>query len=657
MQPRPPSFARGLWVAALAACVAASAPLCFAQDVAEASPDTSADSDTASGQVDQIIVTGTRLETTERTEGSAVTVLTQQQLEDGQYRSAKDALQQVPGLDVVQSGGPGGNTAIFIRGADSGQTLVMLDGIELNNPASTNRGFNMANLTLENIERVEVIRGPQSTIYGSDAMGGVINLISKKAEKGVHVSATSEAGSFSSFNQIANLSYGSDPIDVSTSITQQDLGSVSAASQKYGNNEPDRYHNTSLSSRIRATPSDLFDLSSTVRYNTTSNDLDNFGGAGGDDPNRTLDSGDFFTRGDLTGHFLSKTLTPTAYVTYTRQTMQDTNYPDAINLDTLDSSFNGDVFTYGGRLNWSPGKILSLVGGVESQRERADSYYFSDGPYGPYQDELYGRSAQDDAYYVEGRLAYDESLYVDAGVRHDQHSIFGNHTTFKVAPAWLVTSTTKLHGSVGTGFKAPSLVQLYSSYGNPDLQAEDSVGWDIGIDQDIIKDKASVSLTYFRNTFDNLITFDPANYLLANIDSANTQGLEVGTDITPVEDLSVRVAYTYTDTENDLTGESLLRRPRNKAAVTAVYSPTKRLRAQVQWRVYSSRGDYDYNAYPPSRVTLAGYGIVDIALSYQLSSQFEIISRVDNLFDQSYEEVFGYGTMGTTAFGGIKVSL
>ncbi len=584
-------------------------------------------------------------------------MVTQQQLEDGQYRSAKDALQQVPGLDVVQSGGPGGNTAIFIRGADSGQTLVMLDGIELNNPASTNRGFNMANLTLENVERVEVIRGPQSTIYGSDAMGGVINLISKKAERGVHLSATSEAGSFSSFNQIANLSYGSDPIDVSTAITQQDLGSVSAASQQYGNGEPDRYHNTSLSSRIKARPSELVDMSSTVRYNTTSNGLDNVGGAGGDDPNHNLDSDEFFTRGDLSGHFLADTLSPTAYVTYTRQTLSDTNFPDEISFDTLDSSYNGDVFTYGGRVNWSPGKILSLVGGAEVQRERADSYYFSDGPYGPFEDDLYGRSAQDDAYYLEGRLSYDESLYIDAGVRNDQHSIFGNHTTFKVAPAWLVTSSTKLHGSVGTGFKAPSLVQLYSSYGNPDLKAEDSVGWDLGIDQDIVKDKASVSLTYFRNTFDNLITFDPSNYLLENIDSAQTEGLEVGTNVAPVKDLSVRVAYTYTDTKNDLTGEALLRRPRNKAAITAVYSPTPRIRSQVQWRLYSSRADYDYGAYPPSRITLGGYGIVDIALSYQITSRFELISRVDNLFDKSYEEVFGFGTMGTTAFGGIKVSL
>jgi vitamin B12 transporter len=117
------------------------------------------------------------------------------------------------------------------------------------------------------------------------------------------------------------------------------------------------------------------------------------------------------------------------------------------------------------------------------------------------------------------------------------------------------------------------------------------------------------------------------------------------------------VSYTYDDTENDLTGESLLRRPRNKAAITTVLTPTSRIRSQIQWRLYSSRADYDYNAYPPQRVALAGYGIVDVALSYQISSEFELIGRVNNLFDKSYEEVFGFGTMGINAFGGIKVTL
>ena len=144
--------------------------------------------------VDQIIVTASRLETTQEDVGSSVSIVTQEELQQGKYPNVVQALRKVPGLDIVQSGGPGGNAAAFIRGADSSQTLVLLDGIELNNPASPNRAFNLTNLTLENVDRIEIIRGPQSSIYGSDSMGGVINIISKKAKDGGHATVSSEAG-------------------------------------------------------------------------------------------------------------------------------------------------------------------------------------------------------------------------------------------------------------------------------------------------------------------------------------------------------------------------------------------------------------------------------------------------------------------------------
>lgn len=162
--------------------------------------------------VDQIIVSASRLETRESNVGSSVSVVTQEDLRQGRYQNVVQALRKVPGLDIVQSGGAGGNATAFIRGADSDQTLVLLDGIELNNPASPNRSFNLTNLTLENVDRIEIIRGPQSTIYGSDAMGGVINIISKKAKNGVHASASSEAGAYNTFNQVGSLSYGSEAI-------------------------------------------------------------------------------------------------------------------------------------------------------------------------------------------------------------------------------------------------------------------------------------------------------------------------------------------------------------------------------------------------------------------------------------------------------------
>lgn len=611
-----------------------------------------------SNELGTIIVTGSQLPSDTKTTGSSVTVIGEQEIEDGQYRNALGALQQVPGLDIVQSGGFGGNAAVFLRGGNSEGTLVLLDGIELNNPATPNRSYNMANLTLENIERIEVIRGPQSTIYGSDAMGGVINLVSKKAQEGVHSTVTSEAGSYNSFTQVGNISYGSKGFDVSTGITRQDIGGISATNAADGNSEHDGYENTSLTNRMRFAPTDTVEGSVTTRYDHSNTSLDNMGGVGGDDLNRRFRNNEFFTRGDMSVGLLDKTLTPAAYISYSRHSLKDVNSPDAASSEVLDSSFGGDIVTVGSRATWKPSEVFSSVVGGETQGERADSYYFSDGAFGPYQDNFYGQEARTNSVFYEAKTTLDKSFYIDAGVRHDNHSIFGGKTTYKVAPAYLIDSSgTKLRGSVGTGFKAPSLVQLYSSYGNRDLQPEQNLGWDVGIDQDVIKDRVSVSLTYFDMDYDELITFNPSTFVLENIDKANMRGTEIGLTTRLSESLSTRLAYTYTDTENDTTGEALLRRPKNKNSLTVVYQPTSRFRSQVQWRVYSSRFDNDFNTFPPERVSLGGYGIVDLAASYQLSQRFELFARVDNLFDKEYQEVLGYGTLGAAAYGGIKISL
>jgi vitamin B12 transporter len=606
---------------------------------------------------DQIIVTASRLETTQADVGSSVSVVTQEELQEGKYPTVVEALRKVPGLDIVRSGGPGGNAAAFIRGADSSQTQVLLDGIELNNPASPNRGFNLTTLTLENVDRIEIIRGPQSMIYGSDAIGGVINIISKQAKKGVHMSAMTEAGSYSSFNNVGTLSYGSDAIDFTGGVTQQDVGNISSAGANYGNFEHDAFHNTSLSGRLALRPSDSVDTAFITRYGRSNAGLDNFGGYGGDDPNRHYNNEEFFNRGQIEARFLDNTLTTKAWTDYTDHGLYDNNDPDQMSAEYLRSNYIGNMLDAGTSVTWAPKKYFSSVLGYEYEKERASSYYYSDGSYGPYENVFDWRSANTNSVFFETKTSYEEKVFLDAGVRYDRQSIFGDRTTFRVAPAWYVTESTKLRGSVGTGFKAPSLVQLYSPYGNPDLQAETSTGWDIGVDQQIVRDRLAAEVTFFDNDYDDLITFNPSTFVLENINSAYTQGVEVALTTTLSETVSLRSAYTYTESEDRDTDESLLRRPRNKGSITTTYQPTDRVTSQVEWRVYGKRFDNDFSAYPPVRTTLAGYGLVNLAISYKANETFEIFTRVDNIFDQEYEEVLGYGTMGCAAYGGLKATL
>jgi vitamin B12 transporter len=611
----------------------------------------------SSKNLNPIIVSASRLETRESDVASSVTVISEEEIRAGHYTTVVQALRKVPGLDLVQTGGPGGNVAAFLRGANSEHTLVMLDGIELNNPASPNRAYNLANLTLENVERIEVIRGPQSMLYGSDAMGGVINIITKRAEKGSRVSVRSEAGAYQTFNQVASVALSDDRYDSSTAVTRQDIGGISSANARDGNVENDGYENTSVTNSSRFSATKASELKTTTRYTRSHASLDNNGGARGDDPNRFLFNDEFFSRGEISNRSLSGALVTSAWASYSHHYLKDYNNPDERSPETIRSSYGGDLFDFGGKAAWSPQKWFSGVVGAETQRERADSSYYSAGLYDPYRDELLGQRARTNSFYAESRVSYNDVAFIDGGVRHDDHSIFGGRTTFRVAPAVLLAPETKVRGSIGTGFKAPSLVQLYSSYGNADLAAERSVGWDVGVDQQLFAKEVTVSVTYFNNSFENLISFDPATFVLENIKDARTSGLEGAVTAALSKSVTTKMSYTYTDTEDQATNEALLRRPKNKGTVGLTYAPTERFTAGVQLRLVSSRFDNDFSSWEPSRTTLGGYSLLDINAAYRISETLTVFTRVDNLLDKEYEEVFGYGTMGAAAYGGVSITM
>jgi vitamin B12 transporter len=608
--------------------------------------------------LDEVVVTASRIDTKKSQVASSVTVITNEELIKGQYRSVAEALRQVPGVDIVQSGPVGGNVAAFIRGANSEHTLVLLDGIELNNPATTNRAFNLANLTLENVERIEILRGPQSTLYGSDALGGVINIITKKAAEGANGYISSEAGSYESFTQVGGITYGTEDLDVSAGITRQDVGNISAASARTGNKEYDAYENTSLTGRVAYTPSELLDLSVSTRYAQSGADLDNSGGVGGDDPNRRLKNDEFFTIAQAKTHLLDDTLSQVLSISYSNHDLSDNNDPDAEHpIDLARSSYNGDLLKIDANNNWKVTDYFAFVLGGQTERERASSEFLSESAFGPFEDTLGGRSARTNAVYSEAQAFWNDDASVDLGLRVDDHSIFGRAMTYRIAPAVFVTSSTKLRGTVGNGFKAPSLVQLYSSFGNPNLEAEKSTGWDVGIDQEVCGKTLTVSGSFFRNSFDNLISFNSSTFVLENIARSHTQGVEFSGDWQIIESLTAKTTYTYTESEDEGTGESLLRRPRHKGSITLTYAPTEAFQTYVKWQGYGGRFDNDFSGATPSRVRLGGYGLVDIGASYTLTKSLSLFTRLENLFDKEYETVLGYGNFGAAAFGGVKFSL
>jgi vitamin B12 transporter len=617
--------------------------------------------------LEPVVVTATKLETPVSEIASSVTVITAEEIENRQPTSALDVLRTVPGLDVVRQGGLGQQTSVFLRGGNSTHTLVLVDGIEMNDPANPGRSFDFATLGTDNIERIEIVRGPGSTLYGSDAIGGVINIITRKGSGKPTITLSAEGGSFETHQEKLSLSGGNDLWNYSLAASFIESNGISAADERYGNSERDGYDRTSVSSRIGITPTTNFDLDFFLRYFDSEADLDTFAGPFGDDPNNTFDSEALFLR--LQGRlFLLDDLWEQklgfALSDYDRENRDET---DALH------PFDSSLTTYDGRLykvDWQHNLYLhptnTLTVGIEYEKEEAEntSQYFYENPLWNTNDKFDKKSVETTGYYVQDQVKLWQDFITTVGLRVDDHEEFGARLTYRITSSYLFRQTgTRIKGTYGTAFKAPTLAQLYenSTYvlGNPDLTPEKSRGWDIGIEQGFWDNHASLGITYFENHFEDLIdtffSLSSFKYEYENIDEAQSKGIEIVASVRPVDDLTFSASYTYTDTENRTTGERLLRRPLHKYNLNVNYRFLDRANANLDIFYFGEREDLDLYDWTQTK-TLGAYTVVNLALSYEISEHFRIHGRVENLFDEEYEEVNGFGTPGIAGYAGASLT-
>jgi len=607
---------------------------------------------------EEYVISATRLGTPSYKLGSSVTVVTAKEIEAMNVNSVIDVLRSVEGIDTVRSGGLGGNTAVFMRGANSEHTLVLVDGIELNNPISTNRSFNFADLSLDNVERIEIIRGPQSTLYGSDALGGVINIITKKGSGKPEGSASVEAGSYSTILEKAASSGANEKINYSVSASREDSSGISSAGAKYGNTEHDGYENTAVSARIGAKLVEAADLNLYFRRTDARSDLDNQGGFGGDDPNRILMNDTTLLKGESNIAWEKNVFEQKLAVSWTEHDLTDNNDPDLSHpLDRLRSNYSGDLIKYELQNNLFLAEAGTIVFGFEEEHEEGHSGLRSTSEFGPFDSFFPEQDSRNHAYYLQHQISIGDSFFSTIGGRVDDPTGFDPEFTWRIAPTYLIKETgSRLKGTYGTGFKAPSLFQRYSEFGNLDLDSEKSDGWDIGVEQQLLKNQVRMGVTYFHNSFDNLITFDPDSFIFSNIASAKSSGFETFTELELSEELVSRVAYTYTDTEDETTGLSLLRRPRNKLSFQVTEKFCEDYSVQMEYQLVGNRFDNDFSTFPATRVQLGAYGIMNISGQVDVSENLHLFLRAENVFDKEYEEVYGFGTLGASIYGGIKVN-
>jgi vitamin B12 transporter len=599
----------------------------------------------------------TRIPTPENQLGTSVTVITGDQIEQKQQRTLPEVLQDVPGLNVVQAGSPGGTASVFIRGTNANHTKVLVDGIDVSDPSSTDGSFDFSQLLATDIDRVEVLRGPQSGLYGSEAIGGVINIITKTGNGPPKATAGVEGGSFGTFNQTAGISgsqarfnYNANIAHYRTTNTQVTPSDLVPPGRPLNDDFSD---NTTYATKLGANLTDNFDVGLVARYidtdlRSTSDDL-----IAGPEAIRTdSDNHELFTRGTahltLFDGLFDQTL-GYGYTNYRRRIFDPNDATLAFGNDP--GYFRGDrtKLDYQGNIHVMAGQIVTI--GAEHERDTINDSSPATGAY------------SNNAGFVQLQSSFGERFFNTASLRYDGNSQFGGATTYRIAPAVVVPETdTTFRGSVGTGFKAPTLDQLFDSFpafgffANPNLVPEKSFGWDAGVEQKFLDRRVSVGATYFHNNIKNLIDFNDTFTTLINVGEATTYGVESFVAYKPWDVLSLRADYTYTMARNDITDEALSRRPKHKASLSATWQVTER--ASLTGTVLYTGSWIDSNR----SGTMAGlvaspYTLVNIAGSYDVGHGVTAFARIDNLTDRHYQDPIGFLHQGIGVFGGVKVAI
>ncbi len=605
----------------------------------------------------EVVVTANRLDTPIGQVANSISVVTAQDIQNKQASTALDALQGVPGLTLLQNGAPGENSSIFIRGADAGHTLVLMDGIPLNNPISTDREFdNLDQLFTDDISQIEVVRGPLSTVYGTNATAGVINIITQQYSGPTKGSVLLEGGTYDTLREAATASGGSGQGNFNLSVSRFETDGFPSADKSFGNtvNNPDS--NTTASLRLGILPLSNLDSSFFGRYVHSLTNVDANGGAFGDDPNYLLDETQWVAGNQTKLKLFNGDWEQVLSVSYMddMQKFSDifSSYPDSHQEQGV---YEGQT----AQLNWQNNIKLwtgeTLVAGIQGQQEWGREDDTADYGYGP-SETLIGQTMTTGSYFLESQTALIDRLFATLGGRLDAISSFGSQWTYRGAVAYYVPGLeTKLKVTYGTGFKAPSLYQLYSPYGDPELKAENSQGWDAGFEQDVEKGKLGFGATYFHNDFNNLIEYDDDTNLYGNVAKATTEGWETYVSSKPIQNLELRANYTYTWAFDANSGEQLPRRPQNQAGFSANYH-WKAVKLGFDVLYVGDRPDTGFAGYTPFPVTLPSYTLVNLMVSYQLDPTINLYGRIHNLFNENYEEVYGYGTAGQSFYAGTKVS-
>lgn len=625
----------------------------------------------------ELVVTATKTEVPVRQVTSAVEIITGEQMEQRKVRTVAEALRWAQGLAVFQSGGPGTAVDVRMRGGTPEQTLVLIDGAIVN--SATIGTYNFANLTSDNIERIEILRGSQGMMWGSDAMGGVINITTKRGRDTPTIAAFAEYGSFTTIREGASVTGKKGPIDVAAALTRWDTAGFSAINYRRGATERDGFHNWQGSVNLGADLPNDGRLQFSFRWMEGITNLDGFAFnpvtfasdpadlLGAKTTNKQYVFSGSYTQ-PITNWWSQKlTLARATDRLVTRSgTVERNLVTGAVGIPF---ALNSEINTTSNRIEWQHdvqiGKPLSVTAGYQFREQLGENFDILNGT-----TTLPTNIISSHAGYAEAKLNLWDRLFGTAGIRQDEYNVFGSATTYRLTAGYLHKETgTKLRGSYGTGFRAPTINQLFfPDFGNPNLKPEKSKGWDVAVDQSLFKDRVLLSAGYFSTRYENLIlsVFDPIacgftlfGFCAQNVGESKAEGVEASARVQLIRDrpwiksLDVQFTYTYTTTEN-LASPGDLRLPKwplNQWSTIVSYQPIEALRLNLEARYVGQRYN-DVN----NQESIPSFYVWNASVTYDVTRRVQIYGRADNIFNEKYEEVLYFGTPIRSVFGGVRVN-
>ncbi len=614
--------------------------------------------------LDEVVVVANRAPEPLSKVGNTVTVLDQQAIQESQQINVSDLLATTPGITFSRNGGPGASTGVYIRGAGSDHTIVLIDGVVLNDPSSTGGNLDFANLLVGDISRIEILRGGQSTLYGSQAIGGVINIITTLPQSGLGADVQAEGGSLGTGMVKGGIGDKSDDWSFRLGATYYATDSVPSLDKRYGGTITDPFHDSVVSGRA------TYDFTPDVQFDERAYWTESRAFYDGYSPITFLlanypqyeDTRQLFDYTGLNFNVFDNRLKNRVAYEYT--TTQRSDYNSAVYPITQTDTYRGNNSRVEYQGTWAIVPDYQAVFGVQQEKSWSDTT-----PYAPAHAETgqVGEYAQ-----LQGEVI--SGLTLTAGERHDHYDTFGQHYTGQLAAAWVLPTTTVLRASVAQGYKAPSLYELYSPYGNIALQPEVSTGGDAGVEQHVWNDRATLSATYFLTHFKNLIGFleCPGSPLCAtlgqdggyyaNTDRAKASGVELAASAALTSSLAISVNYSHIKTEDETPGsptygQQLFQHPEDAANVSLSYTWPQSVKTTVAARYGGPSLDENFSVYPTTNVRLGGYTLLDLRVSYPVTEKLEFYARVDNLTNKWYETIYQYGTWGRTAFAGVRAKL